>query len=56
MVTMLVMIRGSVTVEALPVEMSILQDSEKKHGNARQEWENRTSRADIELLDHSPSG
>jgi hypothetical protein len=53
---MLVMIRGSVTVETLPVGVSISQVSEKQHGNARQRVGKEASRADTELLDHSPSG
>jgi hypothetical protein len=53
---MLVMIRGSVTVETLPVNVSIPQVLENNTGMQRKDWEKRTPRADMRSLKHSPSG
>lgn len=50
------MIRGNVTVETLPVDVSIPQVFEKAIGNASKDWEKRSPRADTELLERSPSG
>ena len=53
---MLVKIRGSVTVETVPVIVSAPRVLEKQHGNAPQDREERTPRADTESVEHSPSG
>jgi hypothetical protein len=50
---MLVMIRGNVTVETVPVGVSIPHVLEK---TIRAKWEKRTPRADTKFLEHSPSG
>ncbi len=51
------MIRGSVTVETLPVDVSIPQVFEKATRECKgKDWEKRSPRADTESLEHSPSG